>query len=569
MNPKKKSEALFLVFLISLIAISTSAVYAAQPTITDISVKNSKVSGEIEVFCTTTSRIDNLYAYFDNNKCLWDSWIDATPKSKFVCGAAFVSEGKNKNAKCIIDEPPIIEKTLAKDVNLARIETIEAPAEATVGTSIEVFCATTSRIENLYAYLDNKRCDWKFWIDTTSKSKFVCDAITVGQKTVKCDIGGQSSTEKTSNINVKNPCENNKCWDKTSKKCIDNQKDAQNPQLIENKICIDGNWQYSDSRYTPNKESRGYCPEQNQCLVSLSGDPSANNMPIPEKNPRCIAQGQFINNDYCDENGEWSTLTKFVALQLKNMVSSGSDYILFCGSPETVLNDLSYQLEGKLIKDFISKPNNLANNFCVLSYTQNNANKVVIGTSLNKPLEEDKDFLKSISVNIDACNGIKDDGTYQKCSNTNAWYNKKMRSIIYNKNEILIGQQNTQSSFLKNIFAEIKTKLGISPLPAGDNTFVENLARFDKLYLSKNGNKEIKASIDERGTKNLLAQYFNFNTDICKIVENYNAKNNDASSGIKCRKDGNAFYVIAQGSSSSKLDPSKIWNDLTSKLRVI
>ena len=75
----------------------------------------------------------------------------------------------------------------------------------------------------------------------------------------------------------------------------------------------------------------------------------------------------------------------------------------------------------------------------------------------------------------------------------------------------------------------------------------------------------------------MVLEYRNFNTDICKFVEDYeknvvlkgNTKPKD-SSGMECRKEGNAHYVLVQGSGLpfQNLNPESIWTDLTSELRV-
>ena len=90
---------------------------------------------------------------------------------------------------------------------------------------------------------------------------------------------------------------------------------------------------------------------------------------------------------------------------------------------------------------------------------------------------------------------------------------------------------------------------------------------FDRLYLSKKGTKEIRGAVEGRGIKNLVLEYENFDSNICTSTNLFDDKYGSIFSGIKCEKDGNTYYVLAQGTDSYEIDPDEIWNDLTAKLR--
>ena len=66
----------------------------------------------------------------------------------------------------------------------------------------------------------------------------------------------------------------------------------------------------------------------------------------------------------------------------------------------------------------------------------------------------------------------------------------------------------------------------------------------------------------------MVIEYRNFNTNICYSIGEFNEKNKDAGSGIECSAEENTYYVLAQGTQFTKINPDAIWNDLTSKLRI-
>ena len=371
--------------------------------------------------------------------------------------------------------------------------------------------------------------------------------------------GGQDrshlSTAPSSFQNLQQPsecCLAASCWNGSL--CLGNQADNPASQPIKNYRCINGVWQQAQLKFTPDGQRSGYCPEQSQCLV----DPS------PNANPRCIQNTEFIDNtdNYC-EDGNWTSRTKFVALQL--ISTAANDFIVFCDTPENTLNNLNYLVQGQLVGNLITPQN--TNNFCTLIFN----NKVLIGTSLNRPVADATPLLNIIGV--DNCDvALINDGQYHACDSSNkAWYNQKLNSIIYSKQSFTLGTTNFLSTFItsiKNPFDTIKNMITARIQEPFDTSYLNSLKRFNKLYISKSGSKEIKANVEGRGFKNLVIQYKNFNTNICQFIDEFNEKNEDAGSGIECSKDGNTYYVLSQGNEFTKINPDVVWNDLTSKLRI-
>ena len=349
-------------------------------------------------------------------------------------------------------------------------------------------------------------------------------------------------------------CEQDKCWN--TSECVGDASGDVSPgqNIYEGDRCINGNWKESNLVYTPGGETAGYCPEDNQCLVSLTGD------------PQCISKGQYIGDDYCDD---WTSRTKFIALQLLELPTN--DYTLFCGNYEEVLNFLGYTVStGLQGSPILAESYALeTNNYCVLIYD----NKIIFGTSLNHEIDEDDYTFSFIDIiSIDNCdNAMIDDGYYHQCSADNVWYNKNLKSVIYSRNSIALSAINlsAKSNELNNSFSALINKLNGAVTPPYDYSFTKDFTKFRNLYTHKQGSKFILGAIEGSETlKNIVIRYDNINTDICGIINTYNQYHSDSVSGIVCTNENNNYYVLAQGGLFTTLKPTDIWPDLTAKLRV-
>ena len=84
--------------------------------------------------------------------------------------------------------------------------------------------------------------------------------------------------------------------------------------------------------------------------------------------------------------------------------------------------------------------------------------------------------------------------------------------------------------------------------------------------MAKQGAKEIIGTLDIK--KNAIIEYKGFSTNICVFADKFNqAKGNDLSE-LNCKKEGNNYYILAQGAVFTNINPESIWPDLTSKLRL-
>ena len=349
-------------------------------------------------------------------------------------------------------------------------------------------------------------------------------------------------------------CAKDECWD--GQQCVGNQRSNPLSQPIgDNLRCIDGEWTKSEPKFTPDNSASGFCPNNTQCLVSVFG---ADN--------QCIETNKYINDNYC-ENGQWSSRTKLIALKLLKIKSG--DYTIFCDTRENTLNNLQYLTESnEVVANVLT--NLQTNNFCILK----TGGKIIAATSINKNLED----IPANGLNIfgvTSCNNaLIDDGQYHSCDTTNkAWFNKRLKSFIYSTTAITIPSElNPLSSFeefisnpIKSIIESIKRLITTPPF---DESYLRDIKKFDKLYMTEQGTQSIRGSIEGANFKNAVIEYNGFDTDICALVDKFSQSKKDISSGISCKKEGDVYYVLAQGSQFTNINPAVIWPDLTAKIRL-
>lgn len=340
-------------------------------------------------------------------------------------------------------------------------------------------------------------------------------------------------------------CPEDQCWNGNS--CSENQAENPSSTPLNGYRCVNGDWTIQTEKTALNGEP-GYCPDDNQCLVNSNGNFADNDN--TDRNPQCISHEQYINDDYC-ESGDWTSRTKFIALQLQEM-AAGNNYIIFCDDAVNVLNNLNYIVGSELAENLVAGPN--INNFCVLVN-----DKVIFATSLNQPLTEDNSFLDVVGV--ENCNVINKDKNQHLC-----WYDEDKQTIFYSNEAFSIGQQ-TKTDFVRTTFKRI-VGFFTNRETTTDTDFLEDLGKYDRLYLSDQDRKTIFGTI--KGGTDLVIEYTNFfDTDICGFVNDYNTKNTDERSNIECIEQDNKDYVVAHGFPQTTLiDPEQLWFDLTSKLRV-
>jgi len=304
---------------------------------------------------------------------------------------------------------------------------------------------------------------------------------------------------------------------------------------------------------SPDGAACGFCPQDSQCLIN----------PLAATGSQCINSGQFSNDNYCD-NGQWTTRTKLLALKLLKLKSA--DYVLFCDKRENSLNALRYLTSSN--QDASTALSNFdPNNFCVLK----NGNAVMGAVSLNRNLSTSSGSINVFGAsNCDSAIAFNDN-QYHPCSSNNVWYNKGLNSIIFSSTALSISSDQEQTSFIVSIIQSIINSIKrLVVSPPYDESYLNGIKKFQRLYMSMKGSKSIMGSMDFSGQQylNAVIKYQGFDDHICNFVDSYSGTNADASSGIACRQEGTNFYVLVQGSQYTKLNPDNVWNDLTSKLRI-
>ncbi len=394
-------------------------------------------------------------------------------------------------------------------------------------------------------------------------------------------------------------CAADYCWN--GNRCVPNETNSLNPinplWMDQNQtkayLCKGGNWSYTEKKQTWDKSKTGFCPSITECLVNPDGNPNNNYNPETfagiagldsSQSPQCINSDQFIGDHYC-ENGNWSSRTKFIALQLINLTEKEGidDYVLFCDHFTNTLNDYSYSskqdyLRGTSGNDFIGyacdtgSEFECVNNFCILRYTDNNLilpDKTVVafGTSLNKPIDyPGKSFLKALDFDdTTLCNSVQ--GTFEKCDEdiNGMWYSKDLNSVIFSNQDIDLEPITVWDRIINLFIHPVNTITGLWSVGAGD---IFPAKDYNRIYLSTVGGKRITGIIEnpESDQELISITYKDFDEDICTSIENYQAVYSTQEIPIfVCihNESDNTYDLLTDD--ESLLDS---WPDLTSKLRV-
>ncbi|MEM4247045.1 MAG: hypothetical protein QXR48_00540 [Candidatus Woesearchaeota archaeon] len=187
----------------------------------------------------------------------------------------------------------------------------------------------------------------------------------------------------------------------------------------------------------------GVCSNETQCLLHLLGNESYDGdverwfrMDDVRQWPRCINDSQNIL-DYLCENGNWTTRTKYLAIQMIRIAEeiSPTNFTLFCDSYERVLNKYQYSLAfgiGEYLGsncEFKGKIIPCVNSICVLRSPQT----VAVGTTLNIPVNDPShSFLLALEKSYQACNGVSPAlSVFQRCGGEPVWYNPRLNAVIY------------------------------------------------------------------------------------------------------------------------------------------
>ncbi|HLD42759.1 MAG TPA: hypothetical protein VJB08_02095 [Candidatus Nanoarchaeia archaeon] len=394
-------------------------------------------------------------------------------------------------------------------------------------------------------------------------------------------------------------CPANKCYNPTgganaAPACVDPGETA--IQGGSQYICEAGTWQQTSAKLNWDNEA-GYCREPTQCLVNPNPSESAaatlaglETLGIDDASNNdihCIDSGQYIGDHYC-ESGKWTTRTKLLALTLRDSpdINGEDKYTIYCDTYDKVANSYGYSLPEALPQFDVNQifapsdpKQRLANNVCVLVLDDGTA---AFGTSLNQPFNEPQQR-GNAQVNIwdlvDAeqndCNvRIPGDNSMQFCIGNQLWYNPYLQLMVYSKEGITLNTPNfaqQTTAFLSNPIRAIMNLINrfrdTNPTLAV-NEFLSQTKNFDTLYLAKNGEREVKAFIEEGLGDNHDKDHFSalfscFNEDICTSIESEYppSTNND----VRCSVQGTDSAVQFQ---RTRQTSAEVWTSLISSLRL-
>jgi len=368
--------------------------------------------------------------------------------------------------------------------------------------------------------------------------------------------------------------------------------------------CFAGDWISATPKMDQNYVCGGFCDED-QCYHHSPGDCTDAG--------DCYEAGEYVGgalfDDYCerravgDEFWEWTTRTKFVALDLLKFVHSGTafnkDFTLACGDYDKVLNDPGAQgVAGQLDK------------FCVLEYYEpppTDRKIRVIGAALEKGTINARysSLLELVAPNgrIDYCDDAMGVG-YQMCnSDRKIWFNNDTEILLFSNT--LISPVAEPGGFIASIYGFLYGLVDwiITPnsIPTPDLytsygwdfpddhpviPYIDKTRRFDRLYMSKKGSKEIIAILERPvGDPSSIPsadatpyyeaiKYEGFNIDMCELVKMYDDKSCplDMPTTVDC------FYCVEDPPGTYKVFASyeasgyggivPAWIELTSKLRI-
>ena len=197
--------------------------------------------------------------------------------------------------------------------------------------------------------------------------------------------------------------------------------------------------------------------------------------------------------------------------------------------------------------------------------------KIIAATSTDRNYEEVPGGLNIFGVT--SCSAATDNGQYVPCSSSNkVWYNKRLKSYIYSATPLSVpANEISFADFIRNPINAIIEAIRRLIIP-GDQSSLMAMKKFDRLYMAQystqQGIRSVTGSIEGENPSSAVMEYSGFTEDICKFVEQFSKTKAQDLSRISCKKENTKYYVFAQGSEFTNLNPNSIWPDLTSKLRL-
>ncbi len=378
-------------------------------------------------------------------------------------------------------------------------------------------------------------------------------------------------------------CPQNQCWSGSA--CVEISSalkisgqgykcTASKPQSSWAKTTVQSTWDRIED---------GFCAQDTQCLLSPSGSSAKDGQTnlwftsTPANQPKCINNGQYILDNYCD-SGKWTSRTKLLAAQ---MISRAvKPFSIICGSPDMLL--LPNATEIVRLTNTIKSPVvqgirtfSAGNNICVLK----SINETFIGATMNVPVSNAKSILGSFlpSGYCSVISSLPVIGT--TCKNTGeftVYFDDSINSTIIKLSppSAPVGTLvNAIANYITSAFNSITlyTKT-LKSTTANDYSIFDDPEAFNNLFISDSNNGKVMAYMEVNQTQ--------FRTTYVGMkFENKDLKDNPCVLLFKSFDDisrcenqlnykTNGYFILA-AQSNKKTKLTDAWYDLTSKLRLL
>lgn len=341
--------------------------------------------------------------------------------------------------------------------------------------------------------------------------------------------------------------------------------------------CSNGTWKVISLKKDYNQQDDGYCNEDTSCYADG----------LCYKNEEWNI---FEGTDRMCINGNWTTRTKYIAYALLNYTETNNivDYSLYCdkienavgetltGNVEDQTNQLDFIVkDNKLFGDYLGLTSNAEmNNICVLRFSLAGNEQVMLGTSLNTPLDdltlyEAFGFTQDENTSAEFETGNEIKAVYDSSKSGTLYYSPSKQVMFYSANSIVPPFTATlgETILYKIQHPIIAIASFINGLFGSDvqTDALNKAADFDKVYFMKKSGKTVtgiqETKYDE-SVKSLQTfvsmNYTGFTSDICKAA---------GERGLNCDNSTvTSSYIY--GVFNSPNDLTDIWPDMTAKLRL-
>ncbi len=307
--------------------------------------------------------------------------------------------------------------------------------------------------------------------------------------------------------------------------------------------------------------------------------------------------GSILGDMYCEkDNGtyRWLYRTNLIASELLNIAKNKDEYTLFCDDYKSALNYYDYSLDSFPVSRYFSgivgdthlcgneligahRNDPCVNNVCVLRYKMLSKDVVVFGASLNKDIGEFSLPFKATLRCVSDCDNVPEDGEYHSCrmdcSGVYAYYNKKLKSVIYSNYPITsfssMGLWQRFLVFIRNpfraIFSYLRSKVN---RPSWNQKNVLNLTKkYSRIYFAREGAQRIEGIAESTRKGEFSSITFScYRGMICDSLNLFSLNKRNFWTYCNYEDSGGKTYVLINKSFSQETKEG-LWQDLTARLR--